>query len=302
MKDTEATLDRSELEGASPGGRSPTAMALRRLFRSHTAVAGLAITGVLVVTGLLAPWIAPHEYWRISREAVMQAPGAIPGHALGTDELGRDVLSRLVYGAQISLLLGVGATGVAVVLGVIVGAVSGYFGGWLDSLLQRVTDTFMAMPTLLVAISVTAIMERPTLASLFLIMGFLSWTTVSRVVRGQVLSLRENDYAVAARSLGAGDGRILFRHLLPNCMGPIVVLATLLVAGMILFEAGLSFLGLGVQPPYPSWGRMLLDAKPYMEESPWLMVYPGAAIVLTVLGLNFFGDGLRDAFDPRMKV
>jgi ABC-type dipeptide/oligopeptide/nickel transport system permease subunit len=184
----------------------------------------------------------------------------------------------------------------------VIGAVSGYVGGWVDSLLQRVTDTFMAMPTLLVAISVAAIMERPTLASLFLIMGFLSWTTVSRVVRGQILSLRENDYAVAARSLGAGDARILFRHLLPNCMGPIVVLGTLLVAGMILFEAGLSFLGLGVQPPYPSWGRMLLDAKPYMEESPWLMVYPGAAIVLTVLGLNFFGDGLRDAFDPRMKV
>jgi ABC-type dipeptide/oligopeptide/nickel transport system permease subunit len=277
-------------------------MALRRLLRSHTAVAGLAISAVLVVTGLLAPWIAPHEYWRISRDAVTQAPGAVPGHFLGTDELGRDVLSRLIYGAQISLLLGVGATAVAVALGVLVGAVSGYLGGWVDTLLQRVTDTFMALPTLLVAIAVTAIMERPTLVSLFLVMGFLSWTTVARVVRGQILSLRENDYAVAARSIGAGRARILFVHLLPNCIGPVIVLGTLLVAGMILFEAGLSFLGLGVQPPYPSWGRMLLDAKPYMEEFPWLMVYPGAAIVLTVLGLNFFGDGLRDAFDPRMKV
>jgi ABC-type dipeptide/oligopeptide/nickel transport system permease subunit len=302
MSATGATIDRNLLEGASSAARSPTSLALRRLFRSRTAVAGLLITAVLVVTGLFAPWIAPHEYWRISREAVMQPPGALPGHHLGTDELGRDVLSRLVYGAQISLLLGVGATGVAVFIGVVVGALSGYFGGWVDSLLQRVTDTFMALPTLLVAIAVTAIVERPTLATLFLIMGFLSWTTVARVVRGQILSLRENDFAVAARSLGAGDARILFRHLLPNCIGPIVVLGTLLVAGMILFEAGLSFLGLGVQPPYPSWGRMLLDAKPYMEESPWMMVYPGAAIVLTVLGLNFFGDGLRDAFDPKMKV
>ena len=296
-----AAVDRAVLEGAAREGRSPTAMALRRLFRSHTAVAGLGITAVLVVTGLLAPWIAPHEYWQISR-SVTQAPGAVPGHLLGTDELGRDVLARLVYGAQISLLLGVGATAVAVLLGVLVGAVSGYVGGWTDTVLQRVTDTFMAIPTLLVAIAVTAIMERPTLASLFLIMGFLSWTTVARVVRGQILSLRENDYALAARSLGAGGARILFRHLLPNCIGPIVVLGTLLVAGMILFEAGLSFLGLGVQPPYPSWGRMLLDAKPFMEDYPWLMVYPGAAIVLTVLGLNFFGDGLRDAFDPKMKV
>jgi ABC-type dipeptide/oligopeptide/nickel transport system permease subunit len=302
VKGVEATVDRSRLEGAAPEGRSPTALAIRRLLRSQTAVAGLLITAVLVVTGLLAPWIAPHEYWRISREAVFQAPGAVPGHLLGTDDLGRDVLSRLVYGAQISLLLGVGATGVAVALGILVGALSGYFGGWVDSVLQRLTDTFMALPTLLVAIAVTAIVERPTLVTLFLVMGFLSWTTVARVVRGQILSLRENDYAVAARSLGAGHGRILFGHLLPNCLGPIVVLGTLLVAGMILFEAGLSFLGLGVQPPYPSWGRMLLDAKPYMEESPWLMVYPGAAIVLTVLGLNFFGDGLRDAFDPRMKV
>jgi len=299
---TGATIDRADLEGASAEGRSPTVLAMRRLFRSQTAVAGLAITAILVFTGVFAPLLAPHEYWRISADAVTKAPGASPGHLLGTDELGRDVLSRLVYGAQISLLLGVGATVVAVALGTVVGAVSGYLGGWVDTVLQRVTDTFMALPTLLVAIAVTAIVERPTLTTLFLIMGFLSWTTVARVVRGQILSLRENDYAVAARSLRAGDGCILFRHLLPNCIGPIVVLGTLLVAGMILFEAGLSFLGLGVQPPYPSWGRMLLDAKPYMEDYPWLMVYPGAAIVLTVLGLNFFGDGLRDAFDPRMKV
>ena len=283
-------------------GRSPTLMAFRRLLHSQTAVAGLGITVALVLVGLLAPWISPHEYWKISVDAVQRPPGT-PGHFLGTDELGRDVLSRLVFGASLSLQLGIGATVVALVVGVVVGAVSGYVGGWIDAVLQRVTDTFMALPTLLVAISLTAIVGgKPSLTMLFLVMGFLSWPTVARVVRGQILSLRENDYAVAARSLGAGGGRILFLHLLPNCIGPVVVLGTLLVAGMILFEAGLSFLGLGVQPPYPSWGRMLLDARPYMAESPWLMVYPGAAIVLTVLGLNFFGDGLRDAFDPKMKV
>jgi peptide/nickel transport system permease protein/oligopeptide transport system permease protein len=160
----------------------------------------------------------------------------------------------------------------------------------------------MAFPTLLLAIGITAIFEKPSETILFVVLGVVSWPPVARVVRGQFLSLRENDYALAARSLGAGHFRIMFRHLLPNCVGPIVVLATLEVATNILAEAGMSFLGIGIQPPEPSWGRMLLDAQKYMTDSPWLMVYPGAAIVVTVLGLNFFGDGLRDAFDPRMKV
>jgi ABC-type dipeptide/oligopeptide/nickel transport system permease subunit len=160
----------------------------------------------------------------------------------------------------------------------------------------------MAFPTLLLAIGITAIAAKPSETILFLVLGVVSWPPVARVVRGQFLSLRENDYALAARSLGAGHTRIIFLHLLPNCVGPIVVLATLEVATNILAEAGMSFLGIGIQPPEPSWGRMLLDAQKYMSDSPWLMVYPGVAIVLTVLGLNFFGDGLRDAFDPKMKV
>lgn len=282
-------------------GRSPTALAFGRLLRSRTAVAGMAITGILVVVGLTAPFLVGDTYKAADLEALRLRPGS-PGHLLGTDDLGRDVLARLLRGASLSLKIGVGATVLAVVFGTFVGAVSGYFGRWLDALLQRITDTFMAFPTLLLAIGITAIFENPSETILFIVLGVVSWPPVARVVRGQFLSLREQDYVMSARSLGAGSGRIILRHLLPNCIGPIVVLATLEVASNILAEAGMSFLGIGVQPPEPSWGRMLLDAEKYMSESPWLMVYPGAAIVLTVLGLNFFGDGLRDAFDPKMKV
>lgn len=299
MSEVAGRVDRGALQREQ--GRSPTALALRRLFRSRTAVAGLGITAVLVVAGLSAPFLVGDSYKAVDQEALRLAPGS-PGHLLGTDDQGRDVLARLARGATLSLTIGVGATALAVAFGTLVGAVSGYFGGWLDSVLQRITDTFMAFPTLLLAIGITAIFENPSATILFVVLGIVSWPPVARVVRGQFLSLRESDYVLAAHSLGAGGGRIIVRHLLPNCLGPIVVLATLEVATNILAEAGMSFLGIGVQPPEPSWGRMLLDAQRFMTESPWLMVYPGAAIVLTVLGLNFFGDGLRDAFDPRMKV
>jgi len=281
--------------------RSPSAMAVRRLLGNPAAMAGLGITAVLVGTGLLGPLVVGDAYKTVDVAAFHAPPGS-PGHILGTDEQGRDVLARIVYGASISLKIGVGATALAVVFGTLVGAVSGFYGRWIDSLLQRITDTFMAFPTLLLAISITAVFEKPSATILFVVLGIVSWPPVARVVRGQFLSLRENDYTVAARSLGAGGFRIMFVHLLPNCIGPIVVLGTLEVATNILAEAGMSFLGIGIQAPEPSWGRMLLDAQKYMTESPWLMVYPGAAIVLTVLGLNFFGDGLRDAFDPKMKV
>ena len=284
----------------APAPRSPGSLALRRLLRNPGAVAGLLITSVLVVVGILAPLVIEKAHLVV--EAKAHLPPGTAGHLLGTDEQGRDVLARLARGATISLKIGVGSTLLALIFGTLVGAVSGYFRGWPDTILQRITDTFMAFPTLLLAIGITAIAANPSATILFLVLAIVSWPPVARVVRGQFLSLRENDYAIAARSLGASHTRIMFRHLLPNCIGPIVVLATLEVATNILAEAGMSFLGIGVQPPEPSWGRMLLDAQKYMTESPWLLVYPGAAIVLTVLGLNFFGDGLRDAFDPKMKV
>ena len=286
-----------------PAPLSPAALALRRLLRNPAAVCGLLITGLLVVVGLLAPvFVGETAYTQAAEGALKKAAPSLSGPLLGTDEQGRDVLSRIVRGATISLEIGVGSTLLAVVFGTLVGALSGYFRGWVDTILQRITDTFMAFPTLLLAIGITAIFENPSAGILFVVLGIVSWPPVARVVRGQFLSLREQDYVVAARSLGAPHGRIILLHILPNCIGPIVVLGTLEVASNIMAEAGMSFLGIGVQPPDPSWGRMLLDAQKYMSEAPWLMVYPGAAIVLTVLGLNFFGDGLRDAFDPRMKV
>jgi len=278
-------------------------MAVRRLLRNPAAVSGLCITGLLVAIGLLAPFLVSHEDYTQSVAGVpAKAAPALSGPLLGTDEQGRSVLARILRGATISLQIGVGSTILAVIFGTLVGALSGYFRGWVDTVLQRITDTFMAFPTLLLAIGITAIFESPSAGILFVVLGVVSWPPVARVVRGQFLSLREQDYVLAARSLGAPHGRIILRHILPNCIGPIVVLATLEVAANIMAEAGMSFLGIGVQPPEPSWGRMLFDAQKYMSDAPWLMVFPGAAIVLTVLGLNFFGDGLRDAFDPKMKV
>ena len=289
------------MSGAEP--RSPASLALRRLLRNPAAVAGLMISAILLVVGLLAPLLVSEEGYTaaIPGVAIKTAP-SLSGPLLGTDEQGRSVLHRIVRGATISLEIGVGSTILAVVFGTLVGALSGYFRGWIDTVLQRITDTFMAFPTLLLAIGITAIFDKPSAGILFVVLGIVSWPPVARVVRGQFLSLREQDYVLAARSLGAPHGRIILRHILPNCIGPIVVLGTLEVASNIMAEAGMSFLGIGVQPPDPSWGRMLFDAQKYMSEAPWLLVFPSAAIVLTVLGLNFFGDGLRDAFDPKMKV
>jgi ABC-type dipeptide/oligopeptide/nickel transport system permease subunit len=278
-------------------------MALRRLVRNPAAVAGMILTSLLLVVGFVAFFfVGPESYTSVLEGVPPKSPPSLSGPLLGTDEQGRAVLPRLVRGAAISLGIGVGSTILAVAFGTLVGAVSGFFGGWIDSLLQRITDTFMAFPTLLLAIGITAIAQNPSPAILFVVLGVVSWPPVARVVRGQFLSLREQDYVLAARSLGAKNGSVIFRHILPNCMGPIIVLGTLEVAANIMAEAGMSFLGIGVPPPEPTWGRMLFDAQKYMSDAPWLLVFPGAAIVLTVLGLNFFGDGLRDAFDPKMKV
>lgn len=276
---------------------------MRRLLRNPAAVSGLVITGIVVVTGLLAPLlVGESDYIQPIEGVAAKTPPSLSGPLLGTDEQGRSVLARIVRGATISLQIGVGSTLLAVAFGTLVGALSGYYRGWVDTILQRITDTFMAFPTLLLAIGITAIVVNPSAGVLFVVLGIVSWPPVARVVRGQFLSLREQDYVLAARSLGAPNRRIILSHILPNCIGPIVVLGTLEVAANIMAEAGMSFLGIGVQPPEPSWGRLLLDAQKYMSDAPWLMVFPGTAIVLTVLGLNFFGDGLRDAFDPRMKV
>ena len=279
---------------------SPLRLALRRLVRNRLAILGLVIVLVVTIVGCLPRVLAPHDPLRPDKKAFRTAPGEA-GHVLGTDELGRDILSRLMYGAGISLRVGVIGAGAAVIIGVIIGALGGFFLGWVDWALTQLVDTFFAFPNLLLAIGILALFERPGESVMFWALGLVGWPGIARIVRGEVISLREREFVVAARALGQRPLIVLFRHVLPNCIGPIIVVATLLIGSNILSEAGLSFLGIGLPPPAPSWGRMLVDSKELWIAKPWMGVFPGVAIVVTLLGFNLLGDGLRDAFDPRMK-
>ena len=278
----------------SGSGRRP---AWHELFRNPRSLLAMCLVLLMVAAALTANFVAPYDYKEQARGSEHLAPNL--HFWFGTDFLGRDVLSRVLYGAQISMLVGVCATVVALSIGVNIGLISGYFGGVTDSILMRVTDTVAAFPSILLAVAITALCEKPRIWIVFCALGVAGWTSIARVVRAQVLSVKTLDYISAARALGAGDSRIIFRHVLPNCLPPIIVVATLAVGGNILSEAGLSFLGLGVQEPFPSWGGMLNDARGYFRNYWWVAVFPGLAIVLTVLAFNLFGDGLRDAFDPR---
>jgi len=271
--------------------------------RNRLAMVGLVVIAAVAILGMFPSFFAPHSLSKQYQtdDAWQVAPFANPHHPLGTDHIGRDVLSRLIHGATISLKVGVVGTAVAVAIGVILGMVAGFFSGWVDWLVSRLTDTFFAFPSLLLAIGIVAVFERPTETIIFAALGLVGWPGVARIVRGQVITLRGSEYVLAARALGQTDLWILVKHVLPNCLGPIVVVATLMIAGNILAEAGLSFLGIGVPPPAPSWGRMLVESKEYWTAMPWMGVLPGLAIMLTVLGFNLFGDGLRDAFDPKMR-
>jgi ABC-type dipeptide/oligopeptide/nickel transport system permease subunit len=254
------------------------------------------------LTALLAPLLAPYDPSQIPEKLEVRSllsPRAV--HPFGTDLLGRDLLSRILHGARISLLVGLIVELMVTPIGVIIGLLAGYFGGRMDAALMRITDAVMAFPGLVLAIALTAVLERPGLASVILVLTAVRWTTVARLVRGQVLSLREAEHIVASAALGAGRGRIIFRHLLPNCLGPILVAMTFGVASNILSEAGLSFLGLGVQPPMVSWGSLLSEGVVYLTVKPWLCVFPGLAITGTVLGFHLLGDGLRDILDPRLR-
>ncbi len=282
----------------SGGGEGPWALVLRAFRRDGTAVAGAWVVAALGLGVLLVPFLAPFDpafQGDLVRERLL-APSAL--HPLGTDQLARDVLSRVLYGARISLLIGVLAVAIAVGIGTLVGAVAGYLGGLADAVLMRGVDMVLAFPRIVLLVSVVALFE-PGLGVIVAVLGLTLWPGTARLVRGEVLSLREREFVEAARALGYSRRRIVLRHLIPNALGPVVVAATLGIGNTIVLEAGLSFLGIGVQPPTPSWGTMVADGRDYLLQAWWLSTFPGLAVVATVLAFNLVGDGLRDALDPR---
>ena len=271
------------------------------LFRRHRlGVAGLMVMVVLVIVAIAAPLLAPFDPNQVSLSAYREGPSS--AHWLGTDAQGRDVLSRIIYASRISLSVGLVAVAIYVVIGTMLGGIAGYFGGWVDSIIMRLADVVLSFPSIIVIITVVSILG-PSIFNVMLVIGLLGWPPIARLVRGEFLTLRGRDFVVASQSVGASSPRIIFRHILPNATTPIIVNATFGVAQAILLEAGLSFLGLGVQPPTASWGNILNAAQSVtiLEEMPWLWLPPGAMIVISVLAINFLGDGLRDALDPRAQ-
>jgi peptide/nickel transport system permease protein len=282
------------------GDYSYLSFVIRRFRRHKLAVAGLVVVVLLVLIALLAPVIAPDNPDEIGTE--FQAPPSA-AHVLGTDALGRDVVSRLIYGTRISLSVGVVSVSLYVAIGILLGAAAGYYGGVVDVIIMRLSDMVMSFPSLMLILVIVSLIG-PSIYNVMLVLGLLGWPQVTRIVRGEFLKLRGQDFVQAGRALGARDVRLIFRHLLPNALSPVLVAATFGTAVAILSEAALSFLGMGVQPPTASWGNMLTDAQSLsiLESMPWLWVPAGAAIFVSVLCINFVGDGLRDALDPRLKL
>jgi len=277
----------------------------RRLARRRIALFGLIVVGLVIATALAAPWLSPFDPIAQDIGNRLKPPGWRDAgarlHLLGTDHLGRDLLARVIYGAQPALLVASAAVLISGVLGMVTGLVGGYFGGLVDDVLMRLADIQLAFPFILLAIAVIGVLG-PSLPTIIIVIGVSSWVVYARVVRATVLTLREREFVQAARAIGDGDARILLRHVLPNALAPWLVVATLDMARVIVIESALSFLGLGVQPPAPTWGGMLADGRVYITTSWWLATFPGLAILVTVLGIQLFGDGLRDTLDPRLKV
>jgi peptide/nickel transport system permease protein len=285
--------------------RREWALFARRLARRRTALFGLIVVVLVVVAALGASRIAAYDPTEQDIANRLKAPGwqdaAGRAHLLGTDHLGRDILARVIFGARPALMVGFAAVAISGLLGMMVGLLSGYFGGRIDDVFMRLADVQLAFPFILLAIAVIGVLG-PSLPVIIVVIGVSSWVVYARVVRGAVLSLREREFVHAAHALGSRDGRILLRHILPNAFTPWLVVATLDMARVIVIESALSFLGLGVQPPTPTWGGMLADGRVYISTAWWLATFPGLAILVTVLGINLFGDGLRDTLDPRLKV
>ena len=285
-------------------GYRPFAAFVSRFKRNRLAVGGMFVIGVFFLLSLVF-WLFSLQdfqwpYDPSATEVSAQLQGPSRGHWLGTDQLGRDAFSRMMHGARVSLMVGFVAVGIALTIGILVGAMAGYFGGWVDNLLMRLVDVVIAFPSFFLILTVVALL-KPSFWNVMVVIGLTGWTGTARFVRAEFLSIKEREYVQSARALGAGHRRIIFRHMLPNALAPVLVSATLGVAGAILTESGLSFLGFGVQPPLPTWGNILTEGRLYIFDAWWLTVFPGLAILLTVLAFNLFGEGLRDALDPRLK-
>jgi len=272
--------------------------ALRRLAKNRLALFGFVVLCIVATLALLTPWIAPYEYDAQNRALGAQSPSF--DHWLGTDYLGRDVLTRILHGGRISMMVGFAATGVSLLVGVLYGATAGYLGGRTDTVMMRIVDILYALPFTIFVILLMVFFER-SLILLFMAIGAVEWLTMARIVRGQVLSIKKKEFIEATYAMGLTQRRILLRHVVPNALGPIIVYTTLTIPNVMLLEAFLSFLGLGVQAPMSSWGSLIRDGAEQMEEFPWLLIFPSIALSLTLFCLNFLGDGLRDALDPRVS-
>ena len=270
-----------------------------RFKKNRLAVFGGIIVLLLFTIAVFAPFVAPYNPDAINVKHVLEAPSF--SHPFGTDDLGRDIFSRVIYGSRISLAVGFVAVGIATIIGIIFGALSGYYGGWLDTIMMRFVDIMLSIPTFFLILAVIAMLE-PSIWNIMIVIGITSWMGVARFVRAEFLSLKEREFVLSARALGASDFRIIFRHILPNTMSPVLVSAVLGIAGAVLVESALSFLGIGVQPPTASWGNILTIGKDNIEIAWWISVFPGLAIFVTVLAYNLLGEGIRDSIDPRLKI
>ena len=279
-------------------GTSLGAIAVAQFRRSVVGLVGLVLVGAFLLVTAAAPWLAPYDPVHADFANVLGSPSW--QHPFGTDDIGRDILSRVIYGSRISLGAGLAPVVFALAIGLPLGLLAGYAGGMIDNLLMRAVEVILAFPTLVLALGITAILG-PKLSHALLAIGLVFVPNFARLIRGQVLSVRENDFVTAARALGGTDVRVVLQHVLPNCVAPLLVQSSFAISFAILVEAALSFLGLGTQPPTPSWGIMLSQGRGYLEQAPWLGAFPGVAIFITVLGFNLVGDGLRDALDPRLK-
>ena len=293
------SLASAALTGRQSRVESPWRIAARRFLRHRLAVAGLILSLLLILSAVFAPVLAPRDPLQISILDKFSPPGT-GGFLLGGDELGRDLVSRLLYAGRISLLVGFAAMAVTVVMGALVGLVSGFYGGRVDAVLMRFTEALLTFPTVFLLLILAAFVGA-SLLSITLIIGLTSWMELARILRNQTLALREQEFVQAGRALGASNARLITRHLLPNSLGVIMVAATLNIANAVLAESYISYLGYGIQPPEASWGNMLNNAQSSFSDAPWIALFPGLLITLTVAGFNFLGDGLRDAVDPRSK-